>query len=52
MRLTFTRNEDTPRERFYLSVRQVDARGVAVGGVSYEIRNDRNAPITQPGDPD
>jgi hypothetical protein len=52
MRLTFTRNEDTPRERFFLSVRQVDARGVAVGGVSYEIRNDRSAPVTQPGDPD
>ena len=52
MKLTFERNEKTPRERFFLSVRQVDARGTAVGGVSYEIRNDRNGPTTQPGDPD
>ena len=52
MNLTFTRNEATPRERFFLSVRQVDARGVAVGGVSYEIRNDRSTVPTNPGDPD
>lgn len=49
MTLTFTRTKDTPPERFFLAVRQLDEKGVAVGGVSYEIRNDRN---TAGGDPE
>ena len=51
MTLTFTRTEATPKERFYISVRQVDEKGEAVGGVSYEIRNNVDSE-TNPGDPD
>ncbi len=51
MTLTFTRTKDTPRERFFLAVRQVDEKGIAVGGVSYEIRNEEDS-TTNPGDPD
>lgn len=52
MRLTFTRTKATPQERFFLSVRQVNEEGIAVGGVSYEIRNDGSSVATNPGDPD
>src|SRR4029077_1247182 len=52
MTLTFTRTKDTPPERFFLAVRQVDEKGTAVGGVSYEIRNDRGAAAGKPQDPD
>jgi hypothetical protein len=49
MTLTFTKTKDTPRERFFLAVRQLDEKGEAVGGVSYEIRNDGR---TAGGDPE
>lgn len=52
MTLTFRRTAATPPDRFFLSVRQVDAHGTAVGGVSYEIRNDHGTVTTNPGDPD
>jgi hypothetical protein len=52
MTVTFTRTKDTPRERFFIAVRQLDEKGIAVGGVSYEIRNDEDVPASNPGDPD